>query len=154
MSKTQGKLRGKHNDPYYVAQDILSRRDHSVHELTSKLRQKSFSAADIASVVTWLSDKQWLDDHRVAAGYIDAILRAKAVGPRWLQYKLRQRGIAPSVIEETLGAVFTSDTERELVQRAADTWRDRHSKHRDDTPRLQRFLISRGFSFEAINSVA
>lgn len=164
MSTAAGKpldtARGKRTDPYYVAQDILSRRDNSVHEMQTKLKSKGFSSEQITKVIEWLANKKLLNDELFAQRYITSTIRGKAVGPRWLSYKLKQRGISEQIIEETLTELVTPDVEKELVQRAAASWRrlsrhrhSQHPKHTDDKQRLQRFLTSRGFSSEAIDSV-
>lgn len=160
MSNTQGKLWAKHAGPYFVAQDILSRRDNSEYEMRAKLRKKGFTTEEITQAVEWLAVKHLLDDRQLAARYIDSTLRVKAVGPRWIKSMLQRRGIAHSIINEALKVAFTADKERALAQQATDVWlrqtrrrRDRHSRSSSSRRRLQRFLLSRGFAFEAINSV-
>lgn len=146
MVKTQRK------EPHYVAQDILSRRDHSIAEVRLKLKRKGFSATQTDETIAWLQMRKLLNDEKFAARYVENTLAIKAVGPRWIAYKLKQKGIAQDIIEETLGSVFTTDGEQQLATTAAQAWRRQHSKHREDKQRLQRFLMSRGFSFEAIKT--
>lgn len=146
-------IQGKRTDPFYQAQDILSRRDHTEFELRAKLKKKGFSPDKINSVVTWLQDRRLLDDQKFTERYIINTLQTKSVGPRWIAQKLRQKGIAPEVTEASLGAYLAFDRQAELAIQAANSWRRRHPQYKDDKQRLQRFLLSRGFSFEAISSV-
>lgn len=143
---------GKRTDPFYQAQDILSRRDHTEFELRAKLKKKGFGPDTINSVIAWLQDKRLLDDQKFTERYIVNTLQRKPVGPRWIVHKLKQKGIAPGVIEESLGAYLSVEHQEELARQAANSWRRQRPQYKDDKQRLQRFLLSRGFSFEAISS--
>lgn len=144
---------GKRTDPFYQAQDILSRRDHTEFELRAKLKKKGFGPDTINSTIAWLQGKRLLNDQKLTERYIINTLQTKPVGPRWIAQKLRQKGIAPAVIEESLGAYLSLDRQKELARQAANSWRRQRSQYKDDKQRLQRFLLSRGFSFEAIRFV-
>jgi regulatory protein len=149
MSKTQS----KRTDPYYQAQDILSRRDHSAHEVRGKLLKKGFSPEQVTTVLQWLHDKKLVNDKQFAQRYIDSILRGKAVGRRWLKHKLKEKGVASDIIEHALAAAFEGDREQELAAAAADTWRRSHPRHATDRARLTRHLLSRGFSFATVQEI-
>jgi regulatory protein len=139
-------MQGKRKDPYYQAQDILSRRDHSEAEVRTKLAKKGLPSKTIDDVIVWLYDKKLLDDAAYAEKYVESVVRVKAVGPRWLEHKLRSRGVEQSVIAAALTQAFPEGREHELMCKAAESWKRLHPKHKDDTQRLTRFLLSRGFS--------
>lgn len=135
---------GKRADPYYQAQDILSRRDHSEAEVRDKLKRKRFADSQIANVIAKLKEERLLDDARFAAVYIEDTLRFKAVGPRWLTYKLAQKRVAPAIVAETLSTIYSPDQEAAVIQQAVTSWQRQHRQF--DALRLSRFLLSRGFS--------
>lgn len=137
--------------PYNKALDILSRRDHAEHEVRTKLKQKKYTAAQIDDTINKLFANKLLDDHTFAERYILSIIRYKAVGPRWLQQKLKQRGVGESVINETLANLLDEDKQLELTQEATVKWQKLHSQHVTDRTRLTRFLLSRGFQTQSIN---
>lgn len=149
----------KHTDPFYQAQDILSRRDHSEFELRTKMRRKRFSPSQIDDAVAKLKNLNLINDEKFTAMFIENTLLFKAVGPKYLSYKLKQKRIKSSLIEGALSAAFVPGREVELARQAAAAWRRTHTpkstdrqeinKHRQ---RLTRTLASRGFSFSAIAS--
>lgn len=139
-------LTGKRTDPIYQAQAILAVRDHSVAEITSKLKKKGFEQVDIATALTWLEQHKLLNDQQFAKRYTESMLRSKPVGPMWLKAKLRQKGIAPDIISVTLAEHYSSDRERELAKEATAAFTQRSP----DPVRLYRFLLARGFSSDII----
>ena len=146
MVKTQG----KRTDPLYQAQDILSRRDHTEAEVRQKLRRKGFTEQQTGFAIAWLHHHKLLNDKLFAERYVASTLRAKAVGRRYLAHKLKEKGVPASLITAVLEENMSADDEHTLAARAAAAWRRQHPQKRDDQPRLQRFLASRGFSFDAI----
>ena len=143
-------MQGKRQDPHYQAEAILSRREHSIFEMQTKLRRHKFTNQQITAAIGGLKSRGLLNDARFAQAYIASTLRRKAVGPRWLHAKLVQKGVARSVIDEAVTAAFPSGGEENLARQAADSWRRTHSKYAHDTQRLARFLTSRGFARNAI----
>lgn len=145
-------------DPDYQAQAILSRRDHSVFEVQTKMRRQGFTAAQIHSAITKLKKLRLLDDHAFAHKYVKETLHFKAVGPRWLVRGLRRKGIEESIIKEAIAKNLTPAREQELIRKATAKWQRLHPstdrgqvlKYRQ---RLTRFLLSRGFTAPAISSV-
>src|SRR5262245_44860713 len=89
-------------NPRYIAQDILSRRDHSEWELKAKLAKKVLSQADIEATVDWLKTKKLINDHAFATKYITSIIRVKPVGPRYLSHKLQQKRVNRQIIDQVL----------------------------------------------------
>lgn len=136
----------KSANPYWIAQDILSRRDHSESEVRAKLAKKGIAQQIIDDVIAKLQDARLLDDEVYARRYVESILRTKVVGPKWMRAKLKQRGVEDTLISQTLDDLVTKEVERDLLNTAAETWKRSHAKHADDKQRLMRFLASRGFS--------
>lgn len=142
-------------DPNYQAQAIISRRDHSIFEVQTKMRRQGFTAAQIHSAITKLKKLRLLDDHAFAHKYVKETLHFKAVGPRWLVRGLRRKGIGESIIKEAIAKNLTPAREQELISQATAKWRRLHPSASSgqapkDHQRLTRFLLSRGFSYAAI----
>lgn len=140
----------KSENPLYQAESILARRDHSVAELQQKLRRKGFTATQIEEAVVNLKERKLLDDTRVARRYAAWILEMKAVGPRWLQMKLRQKQFNAPDIEMAVAEAYVNVPEADVARRAAEVWCRMHPRYAQDQQRLRRFLISRGFSSQSI----
>lgn len=141
----------KSQDPYYAAQDILSRREHSEFEVRTKMKRKRFSSTQIDDAVRKLKKLDLINDNNFSKVFVEQILNLKAVGPKWLTYKLKQRGIEQSIISYTIKEAFISGREAELAKQAVSIWKRTHPLHVEDYERLRRHLAARGFSFESIN---
>ena len=143
----------KYQDPYYYAQSILSYRDHSEFEMKTKMKRKKFSTTQINDTVQKLKKHSLIDDNNFCELFTEQTLNTKAVGPKWLAYRLKQKGIEQSIISRTLNEAFISGREQELAKKAASIWQRTHSSYADDRERLTRHLISRGFSYNALSSL-
>lgn len=143
-------MSSKRENVFYQAQDILSRRDHSEHEVRQKLFKKGFSVEDIDEAITQLKERKYLDDARFAEAFVRNALMMRPVGPRWLILKLQEKRIATELIEPAVYGQLDSDKEEQLAQEAAEKWA-RTKKTADpekNRQRLLRHLISRGFDYE------
>jgi len=141
-------------DAFYQAQAILSRRDHSEYEVRTKLARKGFSEERIDDVIGKLQQLKLIDDERFARAYAASALRQKPVGPKWLANKLREKRIASEYIEPAVYALFTDEAEVAVATRAAEAWKRSRPQHAEDSERLIRFLVGRGFSYEVACELA
>lgn len=139
----------KRQDPVYQAQDILARRDHSEYEVRVKLGRKGFSPQQIDDTITKLTQAKLLDDEKFAIKFVANTLQFKKVGPRWLIHKLQEKRVATEIIEPAVYQFFDDTKEERLATEAAEAWCKSHARYARDPERLTRFLISRGFSYEA-----
>jgi regulatory protein len=132
---------------------ILSRRDHSEAELRRKLTGKGFSDDDQDEALARLHELGYVNDQRFARCFAESAIRnGKGFGFR-LRMELVRRGIAESVINETLAALADDYDElttlRELLARK---FRD-FDPSRADERRKRRvigYFQRRGFSLASI----
>ncbi len=73
--------------------DILSRRDHSTFELSRKLKEKGFSEAACAEVISYLKALHLLDDHKFIRKWSRFRLERHSYGPIRLQRELLEKGL-------------------------------------------------------------
>jgi len=84
-------------DVRYAAIRLLSRREHSVVELTRKLKAKGFDLVLIEQTVHELAHENLLSDERFAESY-QRSRRGSGYGPIRIQQELKQRGTNEDVI--------------------------------------------------------
>lgn len=137
--------------PYNKALGILSRRDHTEYEMRTKLKQKGYTASQINDTINKLFVNKLIDDSAFAQRYILSTIRYKAVGPRWLQQKLKQKRIEDNIVNEVIADLLDENKQLELIKQAITKWRKLHFRHAADRTRLTRFLLSRGFQMQNIN---
>ncbi len=135
----------------HSAIDLLSRREHSIAELTNKLRQRSYQTDDIEQVITFLQENNYLSEQRFAESVFRSRIN-KGYGKRYIVAELQQKGVASHVISEA-----EEQAEVDWYQQAEQCYRKKfaNSKIEDqkDKAKRIRFLQYRGFSTDEIFAV-
>ena len=99
---TTGRSKSNASDPWARALRLLSRRDRSTAELTAKLKQDGFSAAEIEATLEKCREYNYLDDHRFALERARSLMRSGRGVGRKILGDLRQRGIDETTAERAL----------------------------------------------------
>ena len=131
---------------YNKSLDLLSRREHSVFELTQKLKKRYGLNKLINDVIIRLQESNLLDDQRFAEAYIKVRAR-KGFGPRRIDVELQQRKVSEAIINQELSII---ENWNELALLA---FKKKFSNFQKDTKEILKaksFLQNRGFSFEQI----
>lgn len=139
-----------------IALRMLTYRDRSKQEIRDKLEQKGISAAVIENVVTLLSDYGYLDDRTFAQGLARRLMETKNWGFSRIGFALRERGLAPELVEETVSRLKDDFSEEEtalqIMKRRFSHFNLREASLKDKR-RITQFLKRRGFSWETISRV-
>jgi regulatory protein len=133
---------------YYSILSLLSRRDHSQHEIQQKLKDKSYPLELITAAIQQALAEGLLNDARFTENYI-RYRREKGFGPQRISAELQARGIPAEMIAEHMQI-----TDNAWFISAQKIWQ----KHfRGKTPvefneraKQMRFLHYRGFTREQI----
>ncbi|MDD4237159.1 MAG: regulatory protein RecX [Desulfotomaculaceae bacterium] len=132
-----------------IAFRVLAYRRRTTRELTDKLEEHGFSVEVTRSVIDTMSRYGYIDDKAYARLWIEQRLYKR--GFPGLKRELMQKGVATSIIEETIAeagpeaefkAAFVLALKK-LTQSGGDC----------PFPQLARFLQNRGYSYESINRV-
>ena len=124
---------------------LLARRDHSVSELTLKLKP-FYSGSEIDDVIERCLRENWLNDARFAESYIRS-RSSSGYGPRRIAMELQQKGVASETIRLALREVNIDwqalllrflERRRPLPEEPAERFK------------LQNMLLRRGFSPDLI----
>lgn len=143
-------LLNNHDTIWNAALKILSRRDHSEHELRQKLYQKDYKNEEIDQVIARLVPYGYINDTKFAKNLFEKYLRSNKYSFNVIIGKLKQHGIADVIIKN----VTTDHNSEEEWQSALKLALNRF-KALDDTNRekIYRFLGTRGFSTTTIHKV-
>ncbi len=98
--------------------ELLSRREHSSFELTNKLKQRKFSQSEIDKTLTYLREKNYLNDKRFTESFILSRLRKKPEGMAMILQRLLQKGISYSVSQEIYNNIIDEETKNSIIQKA------------------------------------
>jgi Uncharacterized protein conserved in bacteria len=137
---------------YNKALDILSRREHSEHELKLKLYKKFEAISDsvIEEVIIRLENNNLLNDFRFAETYA-RIRKRKGFGPNKIHHELTNKGIKESISDEIISA--EDSWEDAALKAFRKKYKDGISENTKERLKQKNFLHNRGFSFKEIESV-
>jgi len=149
---------------------ILSLRDHTEAELRRKLAMKpaegrrwnrrpsaveepaaEITEAELETVIDYCLQNDWLNDSRFALRYVNSRSK-KGYGEQKIRMELIQKGIDRDAID----TAFTEAAIDRSAQAQAVAWKkfgQPLSTDRLVKIKVQRYLLSRGFSFEEIQSI-
>lgn len=139
----EGKLRAR-------TLEWLLNRPHSERELREYLYRKKADKDFAQQLVEEFKQKNYLNDKVFARWFADARLR-KQKSVRELRYELCAKGVADEDIAEVLAELTTADTDDESLARLVQKLQGR-SRYQDEQ-KLKRYLVSKGFSYDAIRRV-
>jgi regulatory protein len=129
---------------------LVSRRDYSAAEITTKLKDKDYDADAIADAIEFLRVNRFLDDRRVAAAHVRTATAIKGRGRVRIARELAARGLAPEVIEDAMRAV-EPESERAAIQKILSRKRWPATPTRSERDRMFRHLFARGFPADLIS---
>lgn len=127
---------------------MLDRRLRTRRDMQRKLEDRGVDPEAAAAVLDRFEEQGLHSDRHFAAAWCRDTVRAKAVGRRWLEAKLRDKGVAAGLAAQVAAETLSEEEEREAARRAAAAWWRRRGGDPDD-PRVLargvRFLTGRGF---------
>ncbi len=129
----------------------LGQRPRSVAEVRRNLRQKGYGDDAIVQALERMTAQDWLDDLAFARFWVEDRLRFRPMGRRALAHGLRQKGVAPELVEAALAEV---DEPAAARRAAASQWRRWRGRPREELrPKLWGFLQRRGFPGDLCHEV-
>ncbi len=144
---------------------LLAARRRGVQELRDRLLRKGFSSEEVEPCLSWLEERELLDDVAFSEALVKDRLRFSPRSPAFLRRELARRGIAPEVAQGAVERILEEEdfSERGLARAAGTQWAVRqgpdtlaHLVDRELTPgrvrirrRLHGFLARKGFRGEA-----
>ena len=142
------KLTAQH--AYLRAIALLCGRDYSSKKMSDKLAKLSFAADVINETLIRLRTEGALSDTRFAASRTNGLIN-RGKGPRAIQAKLKEAGLAKEMIANALGELEIDWTERArtLLNRK---FGDAPPSDNKDWAKRARFLIARGFDESSVRS--
>jgi regulatory protein len=122
---------------------MLVRREHSVFELTQKLKIKEFDDVEIKKTIATLIEQNYQSDERFTADFIQMRFN-QGKGSIKISFDLKQRGISQFDLSK-----FDFYTLAKNIRK--QKFGQHQPKDYKEKAKQQRFLQSRGFNFEHIN---
>ncbi|MGY8772044.1 MAG: regulatory protein RecX [Gammaproteobacteria bacterium] len=136
---------------YNKGLDLVSRREHSRHELMQKLAKRyPQTSLIIEEALDKLEINKILDDERFAEMYINARAR-KGFGPKKIEMELNAKCVDSILISNALGVYETwlENAQKELKKK----FKDQKPTDYQSKMKQKQFLFMRGFSASIIDKV-
>ena len=145
-------------DPYRKALNtalrILTRRDHSKHELSQKLKARGYAEEVIDEVISKCERFDYINDERTAQVFIRRLQR-KGYGRKRIQFELNLKGLRGKHIQDALSKSISEADERQGAEKVFQKHARRFDREKDALKRkdkIYRFLYGRGFSKAVISA--
>lgn len=129
----------------------LARRDRTVAQVEQFLRDKGASPGQAKQTVSRLSDLRYLNDRAYAERWLESRLARRPMGRERLKEELRAKGLAETVVEQSIRKAFRG-VDEEVLARSLLRVRNRRG-HRPTAMQALRLLRQRGFDEETIDRV-
>ena len=133
-----------------AAAGLLANKMYTCKEVYDRLCRKGFDKEISEQVVSEFVAAGYLDDRRYAQMYLEDEIRLAAKGKFRLRQELLRRGVAMSVIDETMDEC-EMDTEAYLREYISQRNLAEGVHSRKDLERLKARLARRGYSLGEIN---
>lgn len=132
----------------------MALRDRTEREIRDALAKEGISAPSVVEdIIDSLKRYGYLNDRRLAAGYIRFRLEHKPSGPHLIRRKLKQAGVDEAVIEDELESAFKPGLEEEIALSLALAKLKGVRERERGARRVNGFLSRRGFSSAIVNGI-
>ncbi len=152
-------MQNSSNDPYRKALNtalrILTRRDHSKHELSQKLKARGYAEEVIEEVILKCERFDYINDERTAQVFIRQ-RQKKGYGRKRIQFELNLKGLRGKRIQGVLSKSISEADECQGAEKVFQKHARRFDREKDALKRkdkICRFLYGRGFSKAVISAL-
>lgn len=138
---------------FQFALNYLSYQLRTEKEILTYLKDKEIPSRDRQTIVIRLKELNLVDDLAYAQSFVRTQMRTSDKGPKVLQQKLRQKGVADTLAEEAL-ELFTPAAQQELASKTAE--KALHKLHgksqRQAQQKIHQTLLTKGFLPDTIKA--
>jgi regulatory protein len=132
--------------------NYLSYRMRSEKEVRTNLLENEYSVEIVQKVISWLLERNYLNDSEFAKAYVKTQQNTTDKGPRLIENGLKEKGINSLIIEEVMmGLSFDEQLQKALKlceKLAGKKKKVSISNLKND---MQSMLIRKGYPFDVIN---
>jgi regulatory protein len=152
-------MQNSSSNPYRKALNtalrILTRRDHSKHELSQKLKARGHAGEIIDKVISECERFDYINDERTAEVFIRRLHR-KGYGRKRIRFELNLKGFRGNHIQTILSKNISDADECQCAETIFKKYAGRFDREKNALKRkdkIYRFLYARGFSITMISDL-
>jgi regulatory protein len=133
----------------------MTRRDHSKHEISQKLKARGYATEIIVDVISQCERLDYINDQRTAQVYIRQLFR-KGYGLKRIGFELNLKGLHGKQFQDMVSQSISLSEERRGADKIYQKHIRRFEREKDVSKRkdkIYRFLYDRGFSKTVISEL-
>jgi regulatory protein len=135
---------------------FLSYRPRSEWEICNKLKKKNYSAITIKEIISWLKEKNLVNDREFSLMWIKDRMANKPLGKLKIKNELKKKGIKNSTIENIINIFFEKEVDElklayQLVESKKNALKLKNIEL--EPKKIINMLKNRGFSYNVINNI-
>ncbi|MCS6929534.1 MAG: RecX family transcriptional regulator [Saprospiraceae bacterium] len=134
---------------YKALERYCARRERAPSEVRRQIAQWELSETEARALWEHLRRERFVDEQRYARAFAADKLRLEGWGRLRIRQALRQKGIAPHIIEQTLSALDPEEY-MTVLHRVAQQKRRQYANHPHARQKVQAALLRAGFEPEFI----
>jgi len=123
----------------------LSYCDLTEYKLRAALKRKGFEEKEINNALSFLIEKNYINDERFAFNFINKCLREGKKGPKAILYELRKKGVKKNLSLIMIKQLIPEEKEIELINKLISK-----EKEKSDHCKIINKLLRKGFGKNAI----
>jgi len=139
-------------DAKNYAANLVSSRSYTEKAMREKLTAHIGDAEIVDKTISFLKEYKLIDDYDYAVRYTHDLVHLKKLGITSVKWKLKEKGILPEIIGKVLQELDFSDEIKDNLEILAQKKLGGNYDIKN-IMRVKRYLASRGYSFDDINSV-
>lgn len=131
------------------AMEYLAHKPRTEGEVRDRLERADYSPSVIEAAIERLHELSYLDDATYAHDYVKGRFANKKYGPHRMRRELRERGVAPALIDEALAQLESRVDFPAAAQELAEKYWHRVADEPDprkQAKRLRGYLMRRGYA--------
>ncbi len=132
---------------------LLSYRERTIKEMRDRLKKKDFSAEVIEKVITYLLEKDYLNEQRFAEMWIRSRINHHPRGRKLIYKELKDKGVERKIINSALDEYLSREKELEMASYLMNKWLRRRKDEDSSSYKLKNYLASKGFNYDMIYEI-
>jgi len=132
---------------------LLSYRERTIKEMKDRLRKKNFSAEIIEKVISYLLDKDYLNEERFAEMWIRSRINHHPRGRKLIYKELKNKGVENRIINTSLDEYLSREKELEMASYLMEKWLRRRKEEDSSSYKLKNYLANKGFNYDLIYEI-
>jgi regulatory protein len=123
-------------------------------ELADRLKERGIEEEAVESALDKLSSYGYVDDMAYAKEYVQSAVLTGRWGRRAVEYKLKEKGLEQSVIDEAM-EFYTEEDEKEIARKQlqATAGRFKNEDARKQRQKIYAALARHGFDYSMISAL-